>query len=179
MEELRSKNYLSVISERTVQASDEPFLFSLFVCSRPDLVWVTDMEHTAKEQLLIQQFKLQEYMYKVQNPEAVFQIILLKNIPIGQCYVSYGKTSIKIIAIALIPEYRSKGIGEYIITNLFHEASASNRNVYLEVAWYNDRARSLYERLGFKIQKNYGAVCELQYSPDQVVKLNNIPATTQ
>ena len=50
--------------------------------------------------------------------------------------------------IALLPEYRGRGIGTALLEELLVEADATGRRVTIHVERFNP-ARRLYERLGF------------------------------
>ena len=51
----------------------------------------------------------------------------------------------------IAPDYQSRGIGSYMTRWLVSEARASGRGIVLSVLKVNERARRLYERLGFVI----------------------------
>ena len=58
---------------------------------------------------------------------------------------------VELHTLCIAPEYQSQGIGTYITRRLVSDAQTSGRNVVLSVLKANERARKLYERLGFVI----------------------------
>jgi len=58
---------------------------------------------------------------------------------------------VEIHTLCVAPEYQGQGIGTYITQALVNAAEASGRGVVLSVLKANERARRLYERLGFEV----------------------------
>ncbi|MFZ1677584.1 MAG: GNAT family N-acetyltransferase, partial [Saprospiraceae bacterium] len=58
--------------------------------------------------------------------------------------------TIHMIDITLLPAYRGKGYGEYLIRQLFDEAALAGKAVSIYVERQN-RALHLYERMGFEV----------------------------
>lgn len=56
---------------------------------------------------------------------------------------------LELAGIQLLPSEQSAGIGSRIIADLFAEATAAGKPMTLSVEKDNERARLLYERLGF------------------------------
>ncbi|HZN15159.1 MAG TPA: GNAT family N-acetyltransferase [Acidimicrobiales bacterium] len=97
---------------------------------------------------LRQQSDLQSRSYAMQFPAAESSVIVRDGEPIGRLYVDRTATELRVLDIALLPEYRGCGIGGAIISTLLAEAAAENVPVRLHVARGNP-ARNLYLRLGF------------------------------
>ncbi len=65
---------------------------------------------------------------------------------------SVGKYDYYLSNIAVDPQFRSQGIGTYILENAFKLAEEKGcRRVILDVTLYNVGASRLYERFGFKV----------------------------
>jgi len=60
-----------------------------------------------------------------------------------------------IISIAVLPEYRHKGIGRALVSEVLHSMLAHHgaRSCYLEVRVSNKSAVDLYKKLGFEIER--------------------------
>jgi ribosomal protein S18 acetylase RimI-like enzyme len=58
--------------------------------------------------------------------------------------------SIRLAEIELMPAWRGRGIGSSIVRWLMKEAAAAGKPLTLRVLHVNERARDLYERLGFR-----------------------------
>jgi|TARA_B110000263_G_scaffold209121_1_gene191060 ribosomal protein S18 acetylase RimI-like enzyme len=59
------------------------------------------------------------------------------------------ETELVIVSIQLLPQHQDRGIGTSLIDVLFKEARDEGKRLTLQVLKVNDRARQLYERLGF------------------------------
>jgi ribosomal protein S18 acetylase RimI-like enzyme len=59
------------------------------------------------------------------------------------------ETELVIVSIQLLPQHQGRGIGTSLIDVLFKEARDEGKRLTLQVLKVNDRARQLYERLGF------------------------------
>ena len=56
----------------------------------------------------------------------------------------------ELLRIAVLPEYRRKGLGEALLTHwLTEEEKAGSTHFFLEVRSENQGARALYEKMGF------------------------------
>jgi len=78
-----------------------------------------------------------------------WQVIQAEGQDIGVLIVEENDVEIYLTEIQLLPEWQGRGIGTAIIQRLMDEAVASGRPLTLRVLHVNDRARALYERLGF------------------------------
>jgi ribosomal protein S18 acetylase RimI-like enzyme len=164
MDHSKTNNHPKKLSLRNLLVTDEPFLLNLFISSRADLAWLEDMSEQAKESLIYQQFHCQQQQFLEHYSNAQFNILLLDNTPIGQYYVHRDILCYRLLAIVLLPEYQNLGIGSQVISDLLFEASKAGKDVRLHVAYYNYAARSLYERLGFKVTDELGVGCEMLWS---------------
>ena len=68
----------------------------------------------------------------------------------GRLYVHRGDAEIRVVDIALLPEFRGAGVGTQLMRGLQAEATKSGRRLTLHVDASNVGARRLYERLGFR-----------------------------
>lgn len=102
-----------------------------------------------KEQFLRQQFEAQDRWYHEQYTDTAFQVVLADGVPAGRLYVARWPHEIRVLDIALLPEHRGSGIGTRLFREVMHEAALSGKRVSIHVEIFN-RARRLYERLGFR-----------------------------
>ena len=92
--------------------------------------------------------EINDYVNKTVPKElANYQNIIIDDKIIGCLLVTNYEDGKEIAELYLEEEYRSKGIGTDIITNIIKE----NNNIYLWVYKKNKKAISLYKRLGFII----------------------------
>src|SRR4029079_3259588 len=81
-------------------------------------------------------------------PGAEFQIILFKSQPAGRLSVHRRPKEIRIMDIALLPEFRGRGIGTTLLKDILAEGERTGRSVSIHVEGFKPALR-LYERLGF------------------------------
>lgn len=153
-----------VVTLRTVEEVDETILLHLFFNSSPDLQNMP-IPDDAKSVLVRQQFLAEQYFLKTHFPDADVRVIFLNEQPIGRLNVHRGQEVYRILAIVLLPEFRSMGIGRSLLEDILHEAANCRKKVCLQVAWHNGSARALYERLGFEMVEDKGVYYEMQWTP--------------
>jgi ribosomal protein S18 acetylase RimI-like enzyme len=73
----------------------------------------------------------------------------------GRLYVARWEDEIRIVDIALLPEFRGRGIGSALLRDLIDEAEAAGRPLSIHVE-QNNPARPLYDRLGFEEAGEFG-----------------------
>jgi len=143
--------------------SDTEFLYLLYASTRAGEMALIDWTDQQKEDFLRMQFKAQHSYYHEQFSEAQFDIIERDSNAIGRLYVDRRDDEIRIIDIALLPEYCGEGIGRALMQSLIDEASASKKSVSIHVE-HNNPAMHLYQRLGFKHIRDEGVYFFMQWS---------------
>jgi ribosomal protein S18 acetylase RimI-like enzyme len=147
-------------SLRPVREDDEALLFEIYSSTRAAEMALVPWDAAAKETFLQSQFTAQKTHYLKFYPEATHDLILVEGQPAGRLYVNRRADEIHVLDIALLPEFRSLGIGTTIIQNLMAEAASTNRSVLLHVEIFNP-AMKLYERLGFVKASEQGIYHEM------------------
>jgi ribosomal protein S18 acetylase RimI-like enzyme len=128
--------------------ADRELQFRIYASSRSrdtDLLPWTDDE---KEAFLRRQFECRENYYRSACGDAEFLIVVIDGRDAGRMVVQRGGTVVRLIDIALLPEFRDRGAGTRLIGGLIEEACRSGRAVRLCVEPGNPAER-LYLRLGF------------------------------
>jgi ribosomal protein S18 acetylase RimI-like enzyme len=145
----------SRISLRPIEPADKGFLFAVYASTRYEelvpLGWSVEQQHA----FLTQQFDAQHQYYQANYANSDFQIILVNDQPAGRLYLNRAINEIRIIDIALLPEYRNGGIGAALLNSLLVEAALEGKCVSIHVEKFNSALR-LYERLGFSISDDRG-----------------------
>ena len=77
-------------------------------------------------------------------------MILKDGNPAGRLYVDRREAEIRVVDIAILPEYQRQGIGTHYLTQLIEEAKNMGKKLNLHVE-RNNPAMKLYQRLGFKV----------------------------
>ena len=137
------------ISLRNSTPADEKFLYTVYASARADELALTDWSAAQKESFLRMQFEAQASYYTENYPGAEFQVILFDDKPVGRLYLHRRRDEIRIMDIALLPEFRGRGIGSSLLHEIMNEARPANLRVTIHVERMNPALR-LYERLGFK-----------------------------
>ena len=124
-----------------------------------------DWNGQEKQDFLQMQFNAQHSYYHDQFKQADFDIIEQDRLAIGRLYVDRREDEIRIIDIALLPEYRGKGIGGGIMRTLIDEATGANRSVTIHVE-HNNPAMRLYQQLGFSHVSDEGVYFFMKWDAD-------------
>lgn len=80
-----------------------------------------------------------------------WQILEVEGSAVGVLSVREEQEPVELDVIVLDPAVRGRGIGSAVIRDVVRRAAASGRGVALQVLRTNERARRLYERLGFTV----------------------------
>ena len=137
------------VSLRPVVPEDEAFLLRVYATTRVEELELTDWDVAQKQAFVTMQFLLQRADYEKNFASAQHDIILLNGEQIGRMMVDRTRPDeIRGVDIAILPEYRSSGVGTQLINALLAEASARKQPFRIQVTKFN-RAIRLYERLGF------------------------------
>lgn len=134
---------------RPVTPEDEPFLFEVYSGTRAEEMSAWGWDAAQREAFLKMQFMAQRRSYEMQQRQARHSIILFEGQPAGRLYVVRSEDAIHLTDISLLEEYRGRGIGTRLITELLEEAARGGVPCRLQVLKSNAAARRLYERLGF------------------------------
>ncbi len=134
---------------RTISETDIPFLNRLYASTRAEEMALVPWSEDEKSTFLDQQFQAQHLFYQQQFPRAKFDLVLTDNEPIGRLYVDSREDEIRLIDIALMPEYRGNGIGGKLMNQVLEQAKGESKPVRIHVE-HNNPAMRLYLRLGFE-----------------------------
>jgi GNAT superfamily N-acetyltransferase len=151
------------ISFRPINDADLPFLCTVYGSTREDELMLTDWDDARKATFVEMQFTAQHAYYQEHYDRADFLVVLVDNVPAGRLYVNRGKSDIRIVDIALLPDHRGHGIGGRILASLLAEARATGRTVSIHVEKFNPAMR-LYHRLGFQKVEDKGVYDYLVWS---------------
>ena len=137
-------------SLRPAELADETFLETVYAETRRSELALLNWSREQENHFFQMQFRLQNQAYKMQFPDADYLVVELKKIPIG-CLIIKRAGEIKLVNIALLPEFRSRGVGAFLLKQLQAEAQAADKPLTLRVLKTNDRAVNLYKRCGFTV----------------------------
>lgn len=141
-----------MISLRPAVDVDRPLLLEVYAAARADELAQVPWSDEQKAAFVEQQFTAQDADYKTRRPDADFLVIDWNGQPVGRLYRAMldepTGPALQVIDIALLPEWRGKGIGTKLLRDILAEADAAGVPVTIHVEQFNP-ARRLYERLGF------------------------------
>ena len=151
------------ITFRPITSEDTDFLYTVYAKTRTEELAVVDWTESQKDAFLRAQFNAQHQAYQETYRGGDFLVILMNDRPIGRLYLARWEQEIRIIDIALLPEYRNAGIGSAILNNILAEGTRGGRRVSIHVEMFNP-ALSLYERLGFRKRGEHGVYSFMEWS---------------
>src|SRR2546430_14447283 len=154
------------ITLRPVHETDEDFLIELYKSSRGDdlrgLGWDEDRISEFLEMQYVAQRNLQGDHQRVSD-----QLVLMSGKPIGRLVVETSADEIRCVDLALLADYRNRGVGTLLIQRLQEQARPANIPLRLQVIRFN-RAVSLFERLGFRRTRETGTHFQMEWLPGSV-----------
>lgn len=133
----------------------QSFLEELYRSTREEELSQTNWTEQQKQQFVVMQFLAQKADYERKFPNGLQQIIYCKKQAIGRLYTNETENNIHIIDIALLPKYRNKGMGKFLLQQLIAKAKKQQKTISLQVIKTNP-AKNLYNRLGFVTIKEEG-----------------------
>ena len=152
------------ITLRPIEPDDEEFLYRVYAGTREAELAQVAWDAAQKEAFLRMQFTAQHQYYQEHYAGAAFQVILADGRPAGRLYVARWPDEIRIVDIALLPEYRNAGIGTALLRDLLAEGARAGKPVSIHVERFNPALR-LYERLGFTSITDKGVYLLLEWAP--------------
>ena len=151
----------AAVTLRPIGDGDQPFLVALYASTREQELAAVPWDAAQKAAFLRMQFDAQHAHYQEHFAGASFDIIVVNGQPAGRLYVARGADEIRIVDIALLPEYCNRGIGTRLLRQLQSEARAAGTAVRIHVERFNPALR-LYERLGFREIEDKGVYLFLE-----------------
>jgi ribosomal protein S18 acetylase RimI-like enzyme len=137
------------IALRPCADADAAFLRHLYGTTREDEMRRVPWTDEEKRRFLDMQFTAQKTHYEEYYPDCEFLVIELDRQPVGRLYVDRGEEDIRITDIALLPEFRGRGIGRVLMEEILAEGWCTGKAVTIHVE-HDNPARRLYGRLGFR-----------------------------
>ena len=134
---------------RPATDDDRAFLLAVYASTRAEELAVVPWTDEQKAAFILMQFEAQDASYRQSYPEADFSVIRRDGVDVGRLYVARLDTEVLLVDIALLPEYRGRGIGTQLIGDLLASADKDALPVTLHVK-PGSPAKRLYRRLGFE-----------------------------
>jgi ribosomal protein S18 acetylase RimI-like enzyme len=151
---------------RPIVSDDRAFLARVYASTRAAELALTDWSQAQKDAFVAMQFDAQHRHYQDHYTGAAFQVILYGGAPIGRLYFDHWPDELRIVDIALLPEYQRKGLGSGILSATLREGQRLGLPVRIHVELFNP-ALQLYMRLGFRVIDTHGAYYLLERTPQE------------
>ena len=155
---------MDMITLRPVMESDQTILLEIYMSTRWDELAPTGWNDRTKIEFLAMQFDIQQRYYQNAFADAQFYLVEIGDVAAGRFYLGYLPDEIRIIDIALLPQFRGQGVGRCLLLHVQKRAAEREVGVSIHVEQSNP-ARALYERLGFLAQENKGFYTRMHWSP--------------
>jgi len=146
---------------------EDSFLYELYASTRAEELAMWGWEQPMVDSFLRMQWNAQRQSYRLQFPDADELAVKVGEHHAGRCVLHKTTSSIRIVDIALLPPYRNQGIGTQVLRRLMDQAGRSGQPVELSVSATN-RARGLYERLGFEATGSSDTYIMMRWMPSSV-----------
>jgi ribosomal protein S18 acetylase RimI-like enzyme len=149
---------------RPVSPNDDQFLLSVYRSTREDELAQAEWVEGQKEMFLRWQFDLQRREYDARFPEAAYHVIVVDQQPAGRIWVGSDDEQIRLLDIALLPEFQNRGIGTALLRRLQEEAARQGKALRHMVFVLNNDGQRFYERLGFVVIEDLGAYQHMEWA---------------
>lgn len=148
---------------RPVAPGDERFLLSVYDSTRANELAQAEWQEGQREAFVKWQFDLQRREYDARFPDAEYNVILIDDQPAGRIWIGRDAAQIRLLDIALLPEFQNRGAGTRLLRQLIDESRASGKPLRHMVFVLNNDAHRFYERLGFAVIDDLGAYKHMEW----------------
>jgi ribosomal protein S18 acetylase RimI-like enzyme len=152
---------------RRAGAEDAELLLRVYRATRAEELAVVPWTDAEREAFLRQQFTAQDAYWRQLRPRTRRYVVEVGGRGAGRLYVDRTAQEIRIVDIALLPEFRGAGVGTALLRGVLAEGEAAGLPVTIHVERGN-RARRLYGRLGFERVADAGAYDRYERRPPAV-----------
>ena len=160
---------------RPVTDNDDQFLLSLYASTREEELSQVEWAEGQKESFLRWQFDVQRQEYSARFPDAAYHVILVDELPAGRIWVGTDDVQVRLLDIALLPEFQNRGVGTALLHRLMDQAAKAGKALRHMVFMLNSDAHRFYERLGFTVIDDLGAYRHMEWRPEKSIP-NQLPS---
>jgi ribosomal protein S18 acetylase RimI-like enzyme len=154
---------------RPATSADQGFLFRVYASTRWEELAPVPWSDAQKREFLAQQAQAQHDHYQRHYADAEFLVVQIDGHDAGRVYIHWRPGEIRIVELALLPEYRGQEVGTRILNEVLGEARKTGRVVSIHVE-KNNPALRLYRRLGFVEAADVGVYWLLRWDPTGAVQ---------
>lgn len=143
------------IALRPCRDGDAAFVRDLFFSVRAPEFAPAGWPEAVLRDFLANQSQLQNSHYATAYPHATNLLVTHDGAAIGRVILHASPGDIRVVDIALLPQWRGGGLGAALLTAIRHQAQACRASVSLTVDLHNPALR-LYQRQGFVAVRDNG-----------------------
>jgi GNAT superfamily N-acetyltransferase len=151
---------------------DIPFLRGLYASTRAAELAQTGWSDAQKLAFTDSQFDFQRRHYQTYYPATQWSVLEDNGVPIGRLYLERRATTLLVIDIALLPQWRGRGLGTALMEWVGAQAQAAGKSVTVAVEKDN-RAQTLYRRLGFREIGDHGVHWDMEWGAAADARTND------
>jgi GNAT superfamily N-acetyltransferase len=151
---------------RPITQDDDEFLLSVYLSTRAEELAQAEWQEGQKEAFVKWQFEMQRREYDVRFPDAEYYVILIDNVRAGRFWIGSDDQQIRLLDIAILPEFQNRGAGTVLIRRLIDYAAATQKYLRHMVFVLNNDAHRFYERLGFAVIEDLGAYKHMEWKSE-------------
>jgi GNAT superfamily N-acetyltransferase len=152
-----------------VTEADNEFLLQIYASTRADELAQVEWQPGQKEAFLKWQLEMQRQQYEARFPDAEYKVIQIDNQRAGRVWVGENETEIRLLDIALLPEFQNRGVGTLLLQDLIERARLADKPLRHMVFMLNSDAHRFYERLGFVMIEDLGAYRHMEFRSTAVL----------
>jgi RimJ/RimL family protein N-acetyltransferase len=141
------------LRSRPETEADTAFLFELHDSVKGPELAPLAVADQIRRQLLDMQFRAMTMSYHTQFPRGRYEVVTLDEMPIGRLITDDGEGWFHIVHIALLPEWRNRGISTALMTVVLDRPRRMGMRCQATVALDNFASLRLWSRLGFTEQQ--------------------------
>jgi ribosomal protein S18 acetylase RimI-like enzyme len=150
------------VALRPIAPEDEELLCRVYASTRAEELAPLAWTEEEKAAFLRMQFAAQHRYYQENYASSRFDLVLVDGRPAGRLYVASWPGEVRVVDIALLPEFRRRGVGTALLRALLDEGAERGVPVRIHVERQNP-ALALYERLGFRLLEDRGVYLFLEW----------------
>src|ERR1041385_442301 len=146
-----------------VTEADNEFLLQIYASTREEELAQAEWQPGQKEAFLKWQLDMQRQQYEARFPDAEYKVIEIDSQPAGRIWIGRNANEIRLLDIALLPQFQNRGVGTLLLRQLIDEARDAAKPLRHMVFMLNSNAHRFYERLGFVMIEDLGAYRHMEW----------------
>ena len=155
---------MTEVTLRRASDADEGLLRAIYASTRAEELAMTPWTDEQKDAFCSMQFEAQRAHYAEAYPTLEQDVVVVDGQDAGRLLVARLPGDIRVVDIAILPPFRGLGVGGKLLSDVLAEAAESRSKVTIHVEHQN-RARNLYDRLGFEVVEDLGIYLRMEWTP--------------